>query len=915
MFDPIQIRNHFDRMAIRDTLSSILRGEEAATLTPEAFVRLDALAQQAADERQLTQVRDECAARMRQGGASSGVEFLLSQVCRLHGETERAHQTLLALGDKLATAKQWEALAVVADRALLVEESGAGAHLLVAAHEALKRDPERIDALQRAWLVIPDDLDVGLTLAIRLGEAGRGAERRAMLSELMPRFAQERRYPGLEEAALEFVEHDEHEGLIRLIGTLPLLIEQGADKELWQLLGIAFPPLAATSQAGEVLDAVRKVAVKTLEKHGPESADRFRPMLADSLRQGPGRDLPQPDPVFERSGVLDSAQPLLEALERFDAIVALPPGSAVNHTSFGAGRVITNDAETVVIDFARSKAHKMPIAAARRSLTGLPDDDLRLLAVLNPEELARLRTHSPVDIMVRALGSLGGSGDAQRFKVFLVGSAIVPAKDWNVFWRKVRAAADKDPRIDSSRAFEQTYRLTPEGSVAGSDAGPLPSLAPRKTVKQNLATLRKFLSQHPHADAALAQRFGKYVVRAVLDDDGDRVDRGRAGLFFARWFPARMAEWTRVLKVLWDQGLAISDLSGEDEQLLLLQASHEAGEDADAILSALDSRFASVRTEAEQLREHLDDRGRSEMRRTLLAHATRYPGAALRLIDEELPRLDEGPEPWRLFCSALALIEERPKPSTADKVLRWIEEGGAFDAALIGRPCPEEFRLKVRILLRGWRSSDRYMFPALEATDRLGLADEAATVRAARAARTERMFDGVGQVAEDAELSVMTRATYERMRVELERMERELRTTIPAAIQKARELGDLKENAEYHAAKLKQANASQLAATMQLRLARAKFVDDLEYREGTVGVGTEVGLQAGNERTSYWILGEDEQHLGDNVISFQTPVGRALLGHRIGDDVEFGEGAARKHYRVVSVDRKLPTYDSQAEPA
>src|SRR5438067_945546 len=112
-------------MPIRDTLPSILRGDEAAVLSADTFAQLDALAEEAAREKQLTQVRDDCAARMRQGGASHGVEYLLSQVCRLNGETERAHQTLLALGDKLATAKQWLALAVVADRALAIEETGA----------------------------------------------------------------------------------------------------------------------------------------------------------------------------------------------------------------------------------------------------------------------------------------------------------------------------------------------------------------------------------------------------------------------------------------------------------------------------------------------------------------------------------------------------------------------------------------------------------------------------------------------------------------------------------------------------------------------------------------------------------------------------------------------------------------------
>ena len=900
-------------MSVRETLPTILRGDEAALLTPEAFVRLDALAHEADSEMQLVFVRDECAARMRQGGASHGVEYLLSQVCRIHREFERAHQTLLALGDKLAAAKQWEALAAVAERALVIEETGAAAHLLVAAHEALKQDPERIEALQRAWTIIPDDLDLGLTLAVRLGEIGRGGERRALLGALMPRFAEEKRYAGLEETALEFTEHEDHEGLVQLIQTLPMLVEQEAHAEVTQLLDIAFPPLARAERAGEVIDPVRKVVLKTLDKLGAPAADRHRPILVECLRQGPGRDLPQPDPVIELSGVGDPDKPLLPALERFDAIVALPPGRAVHHTSFGAGRVTGNDAETVILDFAHGRGHKMPIAAARRSLTLLPDDDLRLLAVSEPETLARMRSHEPVEVMIRALKSLGGLSDATRLKVFLVGSGLVPAKDWNLFWRKSRAAAEKDPRVDSSRAFEQTYQLAPEGmAVADDDRAPLPSLQPSKTVKQNLATLRKFLSQHPRADAALAQRFGRYVQRAVLDDDGDRVDRARAGLFFARWYPERVEEWTHVLRILWDQGLAISDLSGEDEQLTLLRASHEPGVAADAILSALDSRFAAVRTEAEQSRVQLDERGRDEMRRALLAHATRYPGAALRLIEEELDHPSDGPEPWRLFCSTLTLIEERPKPSTADKVLRWLEEGGAFDRVLTGRECPEEFRLKVRILMRQWKSSDRYLFPALEAAERLGLAEEAAAIRAARKTKAERMFDGVGQMVEDAELPVMTRATFERLSKELDRMQRELRTTIPASIQKARELGDLKENAEYHSAKLKQANVSKIVSSLQLRLSRARFVDDIEVKDGKVGVGTEVVLESDGDVLTYWILGEDEHHHGPHVISFQAPVGRSLLGRSIGEEVDLGDGPLRKSYRVVSVERRLPPHGAEA---
>ena len=430
--------------------------------------------------------------------------------------------------------------------------------------------------------------------------------------------------------------------------------------------------------------------------------------------------------------------------------------------------------------------------------------------------------------------------------------------------------------------------------------------------------LRKVLSQHPDAEPALAQRFGRYIVRWVHDTEGTPVDRARAGLYFARWFPERMLEWIEVLKTLWEQGLAVSDLSGEEEQMAMLEVSHAAGVEADAILSGLDSRYASVRERAEDLRTHLDDTGQAALRSTLLQHAPRYSGAALRLLEEDLQRDMPSDERWRLFRAALTLIEQTPKASTADKVLRWLEPGDLFDALLDGTECTEALRREIRVLLRQWRSSDRYLFPAVEATERLGLTDEAESVREARQKSSERLFANVGQQAEDTQLIVMTRATWQRLKNELDRLERELRTTIPKAIQRARELGDLRENAEYHAAKHKQANVSKLVRSLQMRLTRARFVEDAEVKDGVVGLGTEVVLESDTQDIiRYWILGEEEHHHGDHVISFQAPVGRALMGRMIGDEVELGEAPERRRYHVVSVERRLPPVEeaeSQPQP-
>ena len=85
-----------------------------------------------------------------------------------------------------------------------------------------------------------------------------------------------------------------------------------------------------------------------------------------------------------------------------------------------------------------------------------------------------------------------------------------PAKDWTAFWRKAKTVAEKDPRIDHSRAFEQHYKLAPVTArqLAAAGEPPLPPLQPRKPDKTNLATIKKFLAQHPNHAGALKGRFG-----------------------------------------------------------------------------------------------------------------------------------------------------------------------------------------------------------------------------------------------------------------------------------------------------------------------------------------------------------------------------------------------------------------------
>ncbi|MCC6350328.1 MAG: GreA/GreB family elongation factor [Candidatus Eisenbacteria bacterium] len=893
-------------MPVRDVLPAVLRGELGSELSPATREKLESVAHDAQAEKKLVSVRDELGNRLKQPEAAWGVYYLLAAVCALHGEVERAQQTLLQLGEKVAAKEQWEPLAAIAERSLALLQTHAAARLLVQAHEGLGQDPERIDALSRAWAINPDDLELALLLARRLGDAKQDDDRRALLAELAPRFAAEQRWSGIEEAALEFVEHDDDEGLVQVAQTLPAVATQGAFKEAKSLADIVVGGLAKRASAGSALEPLRRVIATAAAAKGPEAAEPFRAAITEALRQGPGATMPDAAAAIEQCGLGDPDTPLAKAVEAFDAVAALAPGRGVLHDGFGPGRIVSNDTETVVVDFTKVKGQKMPYAAAKRTLTPVAEDDLRLLRFSNPAEVKRLMAEEHGSMVVGALKALGGQADANRLKLFLISADLVPARDWTVFWRKAKPACEKDPRIDHSRAFEQVYRLAPEGAgAAAAGRAPLPPFEVRKPARYNLGVIKKFLAQHPKLEEPLKGRFGRFIERTMKDDEGERADRARAGLYFARWYPARRDEWVGTLRELWTRELGISDLATEDEQLALLADSREAGVEAEAILSALDSRFAAVREEAEKDRAQLDETGAAKLRRALLDHAIQYPAAVLRLIEDDLGGESPPDDAWRLLFAALQLIEERPKPSTAEKVLRWLEPDGALERLLALVPIRNEDILKLRVLMRQWRSSDRYLFPVLDAIARFGLPEEKHWVLDQRQKKNEKLFSQVGTQADAFDVPVMTRATWQKLHSELEGIERELKTTIPRTIQKARELGDLKENAEYHSAKLKQANAQKQAASLQLRLTRARFVEDAEYREGVVGLGTEVVIAAGGERKSFWILGDGEHHLGENVISFQAPIGKALFGRRVGEEVEL-TGEAGRHWRVETIARRLP---------
>ena len=149
----------------------------------------------------------------------------------------------------------------------------------------------------------------------------------------------------------------------------------------------------------------------------------------------------------------------------------------------------------------------------------------------------------------------------------------------------------------------------------------------------------------------------------------------------------------------------------------------------------------------------------------------------------------------------------------------------------------------------------------------------------------------------------MLQATYEKLSQELEQLKTVERAAIAKVIDEARELGDLKENAEYHAAKEKQGLMEARISELTDIIGRAQVVDPSKLAHERVSFGSSVCLtcQDSGEELEYTIVGSQESNPEKGLISFNSPMAKALLGKEEGDEVELILPSGKKAYDIEEV--------------
>jgi transcription elongation factor GreA len=143
---------------------------------------------------------------------------------------------------------------------------------------------------------------------------------------------------------------------------------------------------------------------------------------------------------------------------------------------------------------------------------------------------------------------------------------------------------------------------------------------------------------------------------------------------------------------------------------------------------------------------------------------------------------------------------------------------------------------------------------------------------------------------------------YRQIEDELKRLKQE-RPQIVDAIEEARAHGDLSENAEYHAAKERQGQVEASIADLEDRLSRALVIDPTTLSGDKVVFGATVSLvDQDDKKVRYQLVGQQEADAKIGRISYNSPLGRALIGRQVGDEVEVTTPSGDRYYEIEQIE-------------
>jgi len=644
-----------------------------------------------------------------------------------------------------------------------------------------------------------------------------------------------------------------------------------------------------------------------LAGYAPDDGTLRAEVIEIAQKAHPGRgDL---DVLLEKSGVRGGASSELnQQVKTLEALLRIELDAWVYHKSgWGVGQIVEYDPERgrCVIDFRERTGHEMDVEAAAKLLERLRDGDIRVQAVSDPRGLRKRAKEEPLEMVRQVLARYSNSCPLRNVREALVPDAVATST-WSTWWKAAKKEALLDPRIDvgPGRDPRITYHDLAQADFPSQVERALKTQATAAGRQKALSDLVTVIGKNEEAQQTLIEAAEKEL--KITRDPADRVG------------------WV----------ILHSTLTGTDARERLTEALASTPDPVAIVGNIPDD---ATRAQAGRALAKLEDDGP----RKLVDVVLRDDPATARVAGETLSALGHA----ELFEELLDKIDARPAQfprlyawyCRGLKLHRW--HGRDYEpAALVTR------LLKVidAVEYRGRRmssASDKAAVVRLIEilTDKnCKLAKEAAEEADEKAARhlmkligqnrgfkgraRERLQDtllhahpNAMRAAEDAgdepeaeQTVYMTAEGIERLKAEHAEITGVLIPANAEEIARAREFGDLKENAEYHAAREKASLLQAKADAIGTDLALAVAIKPEIVRTDAVSVGSRVRLRDGSgSEITYTLFGPPDTDVAHGIINYLTPLGQALMGQTTGDKVTLDVDGDVRELEVLGIESGL----------
>ena len=622
---------------------------------------------------------------------------------------------------------------------------------------------------------------------------------------------------------------------------------------------------------------------------------------------------------FEVIDRLIAKDPTLESSR--SALEAMKEGACCIHRSWGFGQISGFEADRgmILIDFEDQdrKSHAMDPVFCLGKLEVLSDDHILSRHRLNPKEIEYLIKKEPVDLIIEILSKCedgcAPTREIEKILGYLLGSG--KAKKW---WTATKKLLVKDPRVAVPSKKSEPYVLRDEPVKPEQEV--LQDFFDEKRSKEKIALAEKLYdlsSEKEDLQADLPKVLNELTVAILEARNLSQADR---------------------LYGIWVRNNLARDVEEDVEKLEPTSASilNECHEDLPSLADQLPTKFHSRFLDL--VARVYPENWKKLVVNLLQNTSVKFSGECAHfLIDRDESKLlvkslnlwlDEQTLKapvllWVLKFRDLAKFKDFLSHLISPKLLTAVFSAIDYESLQnattrripLAEILSEDKNLLTDMLSKGSSENAKDLAQALLLNP--GFEDLSKRSLLARFIKLypeiQSMLDGgegssgvVSSVAVSTDDSlIVSQSSYDRKMDDLEKLNKEKIPTNSLAIEAARELGDLRENAEYQMAKDEQKILLALQAELQKDLMRAKPTDFSDAPLDSIGIGSIVILKDGisGEIQKYTILGAWDSDPDNNILSYLTPLGQKLLGKKIEDFVETEVQGNVQSWRIEGLQR------------